>query len=966
MRNGIVSRISAAPDPQDSIAIAQLRSACTSVSTRATDRLAAAHDASHYLFTPLAVATPEDANEVAKVMATCRQHGLSLTFRSGGTSLSGQAGTDSVLVDTRKNFRGIRVEERGRSVRVQPGATVRAINNRLVRFARKLGPDPASEIACTIGGVIANNSSGMSCGTHANTYRTLESAVIVFPSGTTIDTAADGADGEFLGREPEIYRGLERLRDRVRSNADSMARLHALYSIKNTMGYSLNAFVDFDDPVQILEHLVVGSEGTLAFVAEASFATLPTKSHLATGLLVFDTIATATAALPDLIATGLATIELLDAASLRVSQVDPNATAQLRGLDVAQHAALLVEVQEENEDDLRSGVDRVHRLLRTLPLTEQTELSTDPGTRSQLWQIRKGLFAAVAGARPSGTTALLEDIAVPVERLGDTCESLIRLFDRHRFDESVIFGHAKDGNIHFLINPRLDRPDSLARYEAFTEDVVDLVLSQGGTLKAEHGTGRMMAPFVRRQFGDELYEIMWHIKRLFDPGSVLNPGVVLTDDPESHIRALKSSPAVEDEVDRCVECGYCEPVCPSKDLTLTPRERIVLRREMQRARDDGDTELLATLQEEYEYDGIQTCAVDGMCETACPVFINTGDLVRRLRAENQNRLAQRGWKTAAAHWGSMASVGGRALTAAAAVPAVLPVAASKAGRAILGSDVMPLYSGELPRGGRPRQRVDSEQPDAIYFSSCTTTMFGPVGDDGVAASFLRLCERAGVHLRTPDDLSSLCCGTPWKSKGLADGYEVMRARVTASLTAATDNGRLPVVCDASSCTEGLTVLLGATASLDITVLDSIEFVDTYVLPALPPANRAESVTIHPTCSSTRMGINPALRRIAAAAATTVVEPDSWGCCGFAGDRGMLHPELTQSATAAEAAEVIAADSVVHASLNRTCELGMTRATGREYEHILQTLDHATDPAWRWPEASPRPGSTNPPQREDSQ
>jgi D-lactate dehydrogenase len=935
-----MTRSGRAPAVAPSPFTAALGEACADVRTRAVDRLSRAHDASHYVLSPRAVAIAADVAEVSRILATAREHRVPVTFRSGGTSLSGQAGTTGVLVDTRRAFRRVTVGDEGRTVRAQPGATVRSVNARLARFGRKLGPDPASEIACTIGGVVANNSSGMSCGTHANTYRTLASAVLVLPSGTVIDTGAPDAAERLRSEEPEIHDGLLRLRDRVRADPYSVATLTRLHAIKNTMGYGLNAFLDHDDPLHILEHLVVGSEGTLAFVAEATFHTLPVLPESATGLLIFAGLADATASLRALVDAGFATVELLDAASLRVAQRDPQAPDELRALDIVEHAALLVEFQCASADELADRLAQAPAVFGALPLAAPGALTTDASTRSRLWHIRKGLYTAVAGARPSGTTALLEDVAVPVDLLGETCTRLIGLFERHGYTDSVIFGHAKDGNIHFLINERFDDPLSLARYEAFTEDMVDVVLSAGGTLKAEHGTGRIMAPYVRRQYGDELYEIMWAVKRLIDPQLQLNPGVLLTEDPNAHVRDLKVAPTVESEVDRCVECGYCEPVCPSRDLTLTPRERIVLRRELQTARDRGDDALARELEQQYEYDGVETCAVDGMCQTACPVLINTGDLVRRLRAESAPAPAKALGKAAASHWGPVTRVGAVALDVAAAIPTPLPAFATRAARAVLGADRVPLYSGDLPSGGEPRRVLAVEGAEAVFFSSCTTTMFGAAGGTGVSESFLRLCDRAGVRLATPDDLPSLCCGTPWKSKGLSEGYATMTAKVAASLRRATDDGRLPVVCDASSCTEGLQLLLGAAGEAGVRVIDAVAFVADRVLPALPPAARVPSVTLHPTCSSTHLGLDAALRAVAEAAAEVVVVPEDWGCCAFAGDRGMLHPELTASATAREAAEVQAAGSTRHASLNRTCEIGMSRATGERYEHILEVLDAA--------------------------
>lgn len=915
------------------------------VATRAIDRLASAHDASHYLLTPQAVVRPKDAREVAALFRASHNLQVPMTFRSGGTSLSGQAGTAGILADTRRHFRQIAVLDDGARVRTGPGATVRAVNARLSRHGRKLGPDPASEIACTVGGVIANNSSGMACGVIHNTYRTLVSATIVLPSGTIIDTAAADADELLRRAEPNLYNGLEQLRDRVRGNPEAVKTIRRLYSIKNTMGYSLNSFLDFDAPLGILLHLVVGSEGTLAFVADAVFDTVELKPYVATGLLLFADLAAATSALPALVAAGFATIELLDATSLKVAQRDPEATEELRGLPVGEHAALLVEYQESTERGLAARLAHASGVFEGLPLAAPVDLSVDAHRRAQLWHVRKGLYALVAGNRPSGTTALLEDIAVPVEQLYSTCDELMRLFDKYGYEDAVIFGHAKDGNIHFMLNENFEMPELLDRYAAFTEEMVNVVLSHDGTLKAEHGTGRIMAPYVRRQYGDELYEVMQIVKRLLDPSGLLNPGVLLNDDPQAHLRDLKTSPSVDQEVDRCVECGYCEPVCPSRDLTLTPRQRIVLRREMAHAEAVGDADLFAQLRENYAYEGVETCAVDGMCQTACPVLINTGDLVRRLRSETSNTAVDAGWTVAAKHWGAVSRVGGVAMSVAGVLPAIIPKAATVAARAVFGKETVPEYSAELPGGGNPRQVITSVDPVAVYFPSCTTTLFGPVGETGVSESFLALCDRAGVSVATPQDIPSLCCGTPWKSKGLISGYDHMKRLVAESLRVATGGGVIPVICDASSCTEGLRILLDAANEEGIEVQDAVEFADRVLLPALPASTKkVPSVTLHPTCSSIHLGLGDALARVSSAAADLVIVPDDWGCCAFAGDRGMLHSELTASATLQEALEAVAADTSVYASLNRTCELGMTRATGREYRHVLQLLDAATSGA----------------------
>ncbi|GAA3002271.1 FAD-binding and (Fe-S)-binding domain-containing protein [Microbacterium aurantiacum] len=927
-------------------AVAEAVGEASRIKTRAIDRVAYASDASHYLYTPQAVLVAEDAAQIAAILRAASASGSRVTFRSGGTSLSGQASSEELLVDTRKGFRRIDVLDGGARVRVQPGATVRQVNMRLLRHGYRLGPDPASEAACTIGGVVANNSSGMACGITENTYRTLESLVFVLPSGTVVDTAATDADVRLHATEPTLVEGLLRLQRRVRENPASVALIEQQFAMKNTMGYGVNAFLDFDSPIEILMHLLIGSEGTLAFIAEATYRTVPLKPKVTTALAVFRTLDDATRALPELVATDAATLELMDATSIRVGQSFDDAPTEILGFVATAEAALLIEYQAMESDHLAELANRGARVLGESGLIAPARFSSDPKARATAWKLRKGLYATVAGARPSGTTALLEDIVVPVPALAPTCEALQGLFQRYGYQDSVIFGHAKDGNIHFMLTDRFEGDAALGRLVGFTDEMVDLVLDHGGNLKAEHGTGRAMAPFVKRQYGAQLYDVMREIKGLCDPSGILNPGVIISDDPDAHIRNIKLAEPIEVEADRCVECGYCEPVCPSKDLTLTPRQRIVVRRGIAKAEATGDHTLAAELERDYDYDGVDTCAVDGMCVTACPVLINTGTLVKRLRHEDQNPVLAAGWRAAAKAWGPVTRAGSIALTAADAMPAGLVRAATTAGRAIIGADTVPEYSADLPGGGSARRAlagtIGTGEPIAVYVPSCTGSMFGAAaGGIGVTEAFRRLVERAGVRVIVPDGIESLCCSTPWTSKGYTAGRDVMSHRVLAAVREASRDGELVVVSDGASCTEGFAHIFDD-AGVHYRTEDAVAFVARVVLPVLGDVQPiVDSLVLHPTCSSTQMGLDPALRTIGETVAESVTVPDAWGCCAFAGDRGMLHPELTASATATEASEVRAIGADAHASCNRTCEIGMTRATGREYRHVLELLEEAT-------------------------
>ncbi|WP_313276681.1 FAD-binding and (Fe-S)-binding domain-containing protein [Timonella senegalensis] len=942
-------------------AVAELRAklAPDVVSTEPLDLMARAHDASHFLLTPKAVVTARSAQDVAQAFAAARANGLPVTLRSGGTSLSGQAGGDGILIDVRQNFRRVDIVESGERVIAGPGATIRSVNARLHRFGRKLGPDPASEIACTVGGVVANNSSGMACGTEFNTYQTLESMVLVLPSGTVLDTGAPDANDQLRTKEPELFAGLIALRDRVRSNPYSVERIRHLFSMKNTMGYGINSFLDHNEPVKALEHLVIGSEGTLGFVAQATFRTVPVAPHIATGLFVFPRVTDATDALEALLASGAKTLELMDARSLQVVQPDVAADNPLSTLAIKDHTALLVELQEMSAEALAQAGEVMAKTVSTLPLDLPVEFTSDSRKRAELWHVRKGLYTTVAGARPVGTTPLLEDIVVPVGALSNTVESLGTIFTANGYDDAVVFGHAKDGNVHFMINPHLDDPAELATFERFTDELVDLILDNDGSLKAEHGTGRVMAPFVRRQYGDELYEVMRELKRLCDPSNMLNPGVIIEDNPRAHVENIKIMPGVQPKVDACVECGYCEPTCPSKDVAVTPRQRIALMRTMEVA----TPALKAELEKAFNYEAIDLCAADSLCVTSCPVKIDTGKVMKSLRAERAPRIAQIAGNIAAKNWDKA----GVAVRAGLGVgqhinPAV--VATTKALRKVLPTELVPAAGKDLPGPGskRPTGHVGGANVRGVFFPSCISAMFAPErGEDGllkgVDEALISLCTSAGVGLNIPQDINSLCCTTVWQSKGLVDGLRTMSEMVFDSVWKASKGGLLPIISDAASCTHGLfdvgDKLTGVRAEQFKTLrfVDAITFAREEILPNVNVTEKLESVALHPTCSMVHMGIVGDLQSVAAAVADDVVVPDDWGCCAFAGDRGMLHPELTASATKAESREIrereearkaqgLGSDGrfTAYASGNRTCEMGMSRATERPYVHILQVLE----------------------------
>ncbi len=884
------------------------------VLTRPLDRLARSADASLYRLVPQVVVRPRQLDDVAALFEVTRRLGHHLTLRAAGTSLSGQAVSDDVLVELAHDWKAFRVLDGGRRVWFQPGVVGGLLNRVLAPFERRIGPDPASLEAAMMGGILANNSSGMCCGTAQNAYRTLDSLVALLADGTLVDTSRPGADERMRTARPALHAGLLALRDDVRRDETLAARLRAKHALKNTMGYSLQALLDFDEPAQILARLMVGSQGTLGFVAEATLDTVPDPPARATALLHFPTLAEAGAAVGPLAEAGAAALEILDAASLFALRAPDDTPGD------GQRAALLCELRESDQGALAHAVARAQRAVARLRLLAPAEFDRDPARREQHWRLRRGLFAAVGARRPPGTAVVMEDVAVPVARLAEAIADLQALFRARGVPETVIFGHAKDGNLHFVL--ALDTADAsaLERYDGFMQALAELILGRyDGALKAEHGSGRNMAPFVRAEWGDAAYAAMQRVKRLLDPHGLLNPGVLLNDDPRVHLKHLKRLPAVSPLVDACIECGFCEPRCPTRDFTLSPRQRIVAAREIA-ARGSGG------LGHDFAHAGPGTCLGDSMCQTACPVQIDTGALMNELKAAAQPRWARRLARAAADHFSATATLARAALRV---VALARPVAGA-------GLHDLPRAASGLP----PLAAAAPDAPHVIYFPSCLTRILGARdGDASTADALVDVLGQAGFATAYPARAARLCCGLAFASQGFPEAARRAAGQTLDALRQASGDGRAPVVLDASPCARALAQAAGERKA-KLRLLDFPTFWAREALPRLrSPPQRVPRVVLHPTCSLVHAGGLADLLAVARAHADEVVVPAAAECCGFGGERGFFLPALCASATAGEAREVRAraGHDTGCFSTCATCEIGLTRATGRPYRSLVHLV-----------------------------
>jgi D-lactate dehydrogenase len=924
---------------------------------RVLDLVRYASDASPYRLIPRAVVMAHDADDVAKVLAYGRRSGIPVTLRSGGTSLNGQGQGDGIVVDVRRHFRGFRVEGDGAQVRVKPGTVLGHPNRALARHGRRLGPDPASVDFATVGGVIANNSGGMRCGVEHDSYSTLRSVKFVLPSGTVIDTGEDGAAERFAAAEPELARGLAEIREEIRADADLSDRIRRKFEIKNTTGYRLCAFLDADEPVEIFRRLLVGSEGTLAFLAEAVLDTVPHGRVTTNALLFFPDIDAAAVPVPALVEAGASAVELMVNPTLIAASYSlPGVPERWRDVP-PEGAVLLVEMRTDDASELDALEQRALAAVAGCELLEPARFTRDPEEIEVLWRVREGMQGIVGALRPQGTALIIEDVCVRPARIAECARDVQALLGEHDFLTGVA-GHASAGNLHFLLTPKLSEPADRDRYERFMTGLVALIVDKyDGSLKAEHGTGRNMAPYVEREWGAKAAGLMWRIKRLADPDGVLAPDVLLSQDAEIHLRHLKSTPPIEDvsRANACIECGFCEPVCPSRHLTTTPRQRIVLRREM--ARQPELSPVREALVDQYAYDGEQTCAADGSCRIACPVAIDTGKLIKELRVRTHGARAERRALRLARRWAAVERLGRLGLRLGGASARVTSDgtvrALTHALRRVAGDERLPEWSTALPHaapGGLPA--TSRAGAAAVYMPACINRIMGTSRRDRAARwlpeAVVEVSARAGRPVWIPPDSAGHCCATPWSSKGFRDGHAQMAAHLADALWRWSDGGTLPVVICATSCAHG--IASDVPEALDeerrerlaaIRVLDAVSWAHEELLPRLEIRSRISSATVHPTCSARHLDLAGSLEALASALADDLFVAIEATCCGMAGDRGLLHPELTAAATADQAKEIAGREFDAYLSANRTCEIALEEATGRPYESVVQLLERAT-------------------------
>lgn len=899
--------------------------------------IATAADAGCYRKIPKIVLKPQQEKELIDSMRILHESDTPVTFRAAGTSLSGQSISDSVLIQARgDHWSKHEILDEGRLIRAQPGITGTRLNQLLGHTGMKFGPDPASINSAMVGGIIANNASGMSCGIHANSYATIQSARIIFSDGSLLDTASKESCEAFLSSKPELISSIGRIKKEIRSNPDLVQKIKKKYSIKNTTGYGMNSFLDYDDPVDILLHLMVGSEGTLGFISEATFKTIPVKPFRATSLIYFKDLESACNAVPLLRESKVPAIEIMDREALRSVENNEGIPGYLKELDKGV-TALLIDLEEESREKLDELIKRTEKALSGFELVRDFEVTSDLKEITNYWNVRKGVFPSVGGMRKPGTIVIIEDVAVAAEHLTNAVSDMRQMLDELGYEDAVIYGHVLDGNLHFIFSQDFHNNAELKKYEKMIFQLTRLIVDKyDGSLKAEHGTGLNMAPFVAYEWGEELYTHMKDIKKAFDPTGILNPGVLISDDPELHLKNFKPMPVIDEAVDQCIECGFCEINCLTNGLTLSARQRIVVQREIERLNKTGENpQQLRNLSKTFVYQGEGSCAGDGLCATSCPLSIDTGVMIKHIRARNNTR--RRPGNPVATWLGNH-------------FPVIHFFVRFGLGFMSVFNRIIPLkkiwiWDIHMPRPAKRKILTQSRKNEGqdkakdalkvVYFPSCINQSMGSAVSSKEKKSLLEVTvevlEKAGYQVIFPDGMNSLCCGTPWESKGFFDIADAKSAELEKALLKASNDGEYPVLCDTSPCTHRMLRVMTDRMKL----YEPVEFIHDHLLDKLELEKAKEPMAFHVTCTSTKMGLQDKFVAVASACTEHPVFPEEVGCCGFAGDKGFTHPEINTWALRNLKLQVNSLSAGY--SNSRTCEIGLSRNSGIDYMSVMYLL-----------------------------
>jgi FAD/FMN-containing dehydrogenase/Fe-S oxidoreductase len=861
-------------------------------------------DASVYLIEPAGVVVPRTREALVQAVNACAEARMPITMRGGGTSQAGQAIGPGIVIDTSKHLnRLLEVNVAGRWARVEPGIVLDELNAALKPHNLRFAPDVSTASRATIGGMMANNSSGARSVYYGKTIDHVIEQQVLLSDGTIARFGPLGpSELEHAcarpGLEGEIYRTVRRV------TAEEAAEIERRYPkvLRRVGGYNLDEFVKPGQPFNLAK-LIVGSEGTLGVVLEARLNLVPLPAAKAVLAIQFDELLEALAAAPVILGHAPSAVEVMDGFILNHTRQSPALHAMRETFIAGDPGALLcVEFYGDRAEALPPRLQALEQDLRERRLGYRYFHALDLPAQARIWSLREAaLGLSMAMKDDAKSISFVEDTAVDPARLRDYIERFLGIVRKHGTTAGV-YAHASVGCLHVRPVVNLKTSDGVATFEAIAHDVADLVLEFGGALSGEHGDGLVRGAFMRKMFGDRLYEAFRTIKQTFDPHGIFNPGKIVDSPPMTENLRFGAGyvtpvPAtffdysdyggMGGAVEMCSGLGACRKtldgtMCPSymatKEEAHSTRGRAnVLRLAMTGRLGE------AGLGDEGVYEALDLCLECRACKAECPVGVDMARFKSEFLADYWSRhgtpLSTRllGRAGALAPWGSrlapvsnwlMNSAPGRWLN-----------------ERVAGIDSRRRLPEYARRTLRARVTGPAGALDAVLFADTFTDHYDP--EIGEAA--IDVLQAAGVRAGL---VPHGCCGRPQISKGLLGEARALAARNADALYDHAAAGRPIVFCEPSCLSavreDAPSLLRGAARERAQTVARASVLFEEFLAPIadrLPLGRGPEQILFHGHCHQKSMGATPPARALLAKIpGANVVDLDA-GCCGMAGSFG---------------------------------------------------------------------------------
>ena len=706
------------------------------------------------------------------------------------------------------------------------------------------------------------------------------------------------------------------------------------YKIKNTTGYSINSLIDFEDIKDILNHIFVGSEGTLGFISSVELYSIKDCRFKACGLLFYKNILEASEAVKILAKNDeiIQSAEIMDYNSLKSVQ-------NLKGipdilLEIKEgYTCILIQTESDCKNELENNLAIIQDSIKNTNMILKPLYSQDENEFNKWWKIRKGLLPIASMARNDGSSVITEDVCFEIDKLGEGVSKIENLFKKYNFN-GIIFGHALSGNIHFIITPNLNNKIEKENFENLVFDMAQIVSSMGGSIKAEHGTGRMMAPFVEMEWGKDAYIINQKIKNIFDSKRLLNPDVIITNDPLIHTKNIKEMVKIEDYINKCMECGFCEKACPSNTLTLNPRQRITIWREMKRLNNLNTKEslsLLKELKQQYEYMGDETCAACSMCATLCPLEIDTANIAINLRQQDSSKLVKHIINNIS-FYSKSAAIGLNAIHTLGIKPInKLSIKARNISKKI------PYIPKNTPLGNKFTPSIKSAQykDSVIYFTTCINRTF-KTNQTPLYKVVESLCNKANINIIYPKEINNMCCGkafSQYKDLELQNTKKILQILLTTS-----DNGKIPIILDHSACSIHLQKIL---RDSKLKIYDLPQYIYEVIMQKITIKKIDENVAVYTMCALKKSNQENIIEDISKLCTNGKIIKNSVFCCGFAGNKGFFTPELNKNALKKLKNFYDTTTIKRGFSSSTTCEIGLNDYSNIKWQNIAYLVDEVT-------------------------